>query len=76
MEGYKKITIAERFNKRKLDPQPNNLITDFHKLKIHYKDLETESLKNEIILDSIDDINILIEKVCKEISVFLSNKRN
>lgn len=67
---------AERFNKRKLNLQPNNLITDFHKLKIHYKDLETELLENEIILDSIDDIYILIEKTCKEINVVLSNNRN
>ena len=60
----------ERFNKRKLNPQPNNLITDFHKLKIHYKDLKTKSLENETILDAINDINILTEKACREISVF------
>lgn len=60
---------AERFNKRKLNPQPNNLITDFNELKIHYKDLSTKSLENEIVLDTINDISILVEKALRNIGV-------
>jgi 2-phosphoglycerate kinase len=61
---------AERFNERRFNPQPNNLITDFNELKIHYKDLSTESLENETILDTINNIDILIEKALKEIDIF------
>lgn len=58
---------AERFNKRSLNPRPNNLITDFEELKLHYKDLRTEPLKNEIILDTIYNIDILVENAIAEI---------
>jgi len=58
---------AERFNKRKHNPQPNNLITDFSELKLHYKDLYTKPLDNELILDTVEDIEVLIEKAVIEI---------
>ena len=58
---------TERFNKRSLNPKPNNLITNFRVLKSHYKDLKTEALKNEKILDSIKSIDNLVEDALSEI---------
>lgn len=58
---------AERFNKRSLNPQPNNLITNFEELKLHYKDLRTESLNNEMVLDTINNIDVLVENAIAEI---------
>ena len=53
---------AERFNRRSQDPKPNNLITDFNDLKLHYGDLKTDALADETILDSIDNIDTLVDK--------------
>lgn len=64
---------AERFNKRSLNPQPNNLITDFEELKLHYKDLKTEALKDEMILDTVNNIDMLVEQAINEIK---SNRLN
>ncbi|MBZ9685874.1 ATP-binding protein [Clostridium estertheticum] len=58
---------AERFDMRRHNPQPNNLITDFRELKLHYKDLKTDSLKNEKILDTIYSIDSLVESALLEV---------
>lgn len=55
----------ERFNKRKLSPQPNNLITDFDELKKHYKQLYTEPMTNELVLDSVKQIDELSKEACE-----------
>jgi len=58
---------AERFNRRSINPQPNNLITDFEQLKLHYEELKTEPLENEIILDTVNGIDELVEKAILEV---------
>ena len=58
---------AERFNRRSINPKPNNMITDFNELKSHYKDLKTEPLENEIILDAVSHIDELMERAIAEI---------
>ena len=58
---------AERFNRRSLDPKPNNLITDFETLKCHYKNMDTEALSNETSLDTMDNIENIVNKVVSEI---------
>jgi 2-phosphoglycerate kinase len=59
---------ANRFNKRKLDPKPNNLITDFEVLRGHYKNLNTDAIDGELILDTVEDINELIKKAIQYIN--------
>jgi predicted kinase len=59
---------AERFNKRKQNPQPNNQITDFEELKKHYASLKTEPLENEAILDTVNNLDLLINKAIHEIN--------
>ena len=60
---------AQRFNQRKLNPRPNNLITDFNELKNHYKDLRTEPIDGEIVLDTINPINVLIKCAIRELKI-------
>jgi len=61
---------AERFNRRRINPKPNNLITDFNDLRLHYEDLKTEPLEKEIILDSVDHIEKLVERAAIEIKKY------
>jgi len=61
---------AERFNKRYMDPKPNNLITDFNALKLHYGDLKTGALVGEKILDTIDNIDDLVADAILEIGKY------
>ena len=60
----------ERFNKRKLYPKSNQLITDFDALKIHYNTLETEPIKNELVLDSVNEI----EQLAQDSIQYIQNK--
>lgn len=52
----------QRFNRRGINPKANNLITDFEKLKLHYEDLITHPLGDEIILDTVDNLDSLKDK--------------
>lgn len=61
---------AERFNKRGMDPKPNNLITDFNALKLHYGDIKMEALVGEKILDTIDSIDDLVADAILEIGKY------
>ena len=53
---------AHRLNERKTNPQPNQLITDLHKLKKHYSTINTELLEDELQLDCTENIHLLTEK--------------
>lgn len=46
------VIWSERFNKRSINQKPNQMITNFSELKQHYKDLNTECVESEHILDS------------------------
>lgn len=56
---------AERFNKRSENPLPNQLITNFDELKKHYGTMEVELEENELMVDTVDSIEVLIQKVEK-----------
>ncbi len=51
---------AERLHRRQADPQPNNLITDFHEMKAHYGDLGDEPAEGELVLDAIHPLDELV----------------
>jgi tRNA uridine 5-carbamoylmethylation protein Kti12 len=55
---------AERFNLRKANPSPNNIITEFKEMKQHYinKGIESIPIEGELILDSINDIDELMKQ--------------
>lgn len=42
----------ERFNERRIIPNPNNLITYFNELKSTYPDLELEKYDDELVVDT------------------------
>ncbi|WP_442600729.1 AAA family ATPase [Paenibacillus sp. KN14-4R] len=51
---------AYRFNQRKLDPKPNNIITNFEEMKKHYGDLRLNPNDGELVLDSVKGIELLM----------------
>ena len=59
-----------RFEQRKLNPAPNQQITDFEALRRHYGSLHTEPLEEELVLDSIEALPILTDKAIKWIQTF------
>jgi 2-phosphoglycerate kinase len=60
---------ANRFNQRKNNPSPNNLITDFEEMKLHYinKGIKLEALKDELVLDTITEVKELMNQVLQYI---------
>jgi adenylate kinase family enzyme len=54
---------AERFNRRKLDPAPNQLITDFDELKGYVKDLTITPYKDELIVDAVQPLDTIIRQI-------------
>ncbi|SFL00193.1 AAA domain-containing protein [Paenibacillus sp. 1_12] len=59
---------ADRFNKRKVNPMPNQLITDFIELKQYYKDLSIKPLEGELVVDTTDELDSIISNVTKYIN--------
>ncbi|WP_019637775.1 AAA family ATPase [Paenibacillus fonticola] len=53
---------SERLTDRSINPLPNQLITNLAELKKHYKDATTELLEGEIILDTVQDKEILVNQ--------------
>ncbi|MGM1045878.1 MAG: AAA family ATPase [Bacillota bacterium] len=49
------VLWAERFNQRKANPNPNNIITEFEEMKQHYfnRGIESTPLDGELVIDSI-----------------------
>lgn len=54
---------AERFNRRKLNPLPNQLITDFAELKAHYGDLSIAPIENEWIVDTVKPLDSIVDNI-------------
>ncbi|HSQ43712.1 MAG TPA: AAA family ATPase, partial [Ginsengibacter sp.] len=56
-----------RFNKRKINSKPNNIITDFEDMKRHYANLQLEKYKDELVMDTKEKSSLLIEEITKYI---------
>jgi len=54
---------ADRFNVRKLNPLPNQLITDFYELKNYYKDLNIKPIDGELVIDTVESVDSIVDKV-------------
>ncbi|MDF2658937.1 MAG: hypothetical protein K0Q94_1728 [Paenibacillus sp.] len=60
---------AKRFEERKENPLPNQLITDFEQLKRHYGgDLTIVPVDGELVVDTIEPLERIVEKVMEYIS--------
>ena len=59
----------QRFNQRKFNPKPNNLITDFDELKAHYGSLYTEPIEGELVVDSLGDLDALTRQVLQFLKI-------
>lgn len=57
----------ERFNKRSENPAPNQLIKDLDELERHYGDLNLYPLENEMVVDTIEAIEIIIKQLVTHI---------
>lgn len=60
---------ADRFNERKLNPKPNNLITDFEGIKQHYerRNISLVPLDGELVLDTIEAAENIVERAVEYI---------
>lgn len=58
-------TWAQRLAERSTAPTANQLITDLTKLKEHYKEVRTVLLEGEMVLDTVQPIDSLMEQVSK-----------
>lgn len=54
---------SERLAERSVNPLPNQLITNLNELKEYYKNIKTENLEGELILDTVNEIQPLIDRV-------------
>jgi predicted kinase len=55
---------AHRFNQRRRNPRPNNIITDFAEMKKHYGgELFLQPVDGELVLDSVYEIEVLVKQV-------------
>lgn len=54
---------SERLAERSLNPLPNQLITNLSELKEYYKNFKTENLEGELILDTVQEIKSLTDRV-------------
>lgn len=58
-------TWAQRLAERSLAPTANQLITDLDKLKEHYKQVRSEVLDGEMVLNTVQPIESLMDQVSK-----------
>ncbi|OPA75096.1 hypothetical protein BVG16_21020 [Paenibacillus selenitireducens] len=59
---------AERFNVRCINPKPNQLITDFLELKKYYVDLSIKPFEGELVVDTIDKLETIMNKITNYIN--------
>ena len=59
---------AERFNKRANNPLPNQVITNFDDLKEHYVDLQILPEDGELLVDTVNTVEVIVEKLLKIIT--------
>ncbi|CAG7615565.1 AAA family ATPase [Paenibacillus allorhizosphaerae] len=62
---------AERFNKRKSNPLPNQLITDFDELKSYYKVLSIQPMDGELVIDTVESMDSIMD----QIKVYLQQRK-
>lgn len=58
----------ERLNQRKLNPLPNQALTDIEDLKAHYANMRTGVLPGELVLDTTISIDILLDKAVRYVN--------
>ncbi len=56
---------AERFNKRALNPTPNQTITDFEELRKHYGTMQLSPEAGEIVIDTIMPVDEILGDIIK-----------
>lgn len=61
----------KRIEKRFTNPLPNQTFKTVKEANKYYDNLNTEPLENEIILDSVDDISSIMEKIYKALKLEL-----
>jgi len=56
---------ADRFNIRKINPLPNQIITDFDEMMVHYerRKIVTKAIDNELVVDSANDISLTMSLI-------------
>ena len=57
-----------RIEKRLDNPSPNQSFKSVKEAEVHYNKLNIEPLENEIVIDSIDDISIIMERINEVLS--------
>lgn len=55
---------SKRIEKRLSNPLPNQLFKSAKEAEEYYNKLNTEPLENEVVIDSMDDISVILEKIC------------
>lgn len=57
----------DRFNERKANPKANQIITNYKEMMAHYtrQGIRTEPLDNELVLDTIQELDQLLNKVVR-----------
>lgn len=56
-----------RFNKRSENPTPNQLITNLDELEKHYGNLYLKPLRNEVVVDTIEPIDVILKQLTTHI---------
>ncbi len=56
-----------RLSERAKNPTPNQIITDLDELERNYGGLDIMPLENEIVVDTVDSIEIILEKIQNQI---------
>lgn len=56
-----------RFNVRSQNPTPNQLITDLDELERHYGDLILKPLEDEIVIDTVESIEIILKQLATRV---------
>lgn len=59
----------KRIEKRLNNPAPNQFFKSVEEAEEHYRKLNIVQFENEIILDSSDDISIIMKKICEVIDL-------
>ena len=53
----------KRMEKRMVNPLPNQLFKSAKEAAEYYSKLNIEPLENEVVIDSVDDISVILEKI-------------
>jgi len=67
---------ATRFNKRAENPSPNQLITNFDKLKERYKEMQLTPDEDELLIDSIITLDENLNNILNFLNYTANDKSN